>query len=197
MPVLELIEQRGLFRLTRFMTLAIILCLTVGLLVGVALFGSDLLPNHDSHVSYSTISSELHPTISKDQDGTSSRSSGDVPPFSLPKDLQPYFNDSQNQTVLMNHISGLSSDERQEYLSNLSEIVASAEKNKASVIDVINRYFEDKTSKIEAVKADQTSRLIRQIYIVAGFLSTIFLIALASLILVLLAIERNTRKSYA
>ena len=147
MPVLELIEQRGLFRLTRFLTLAIILCLTAGLLVGAALFGSDFLPNHDSHISYSTVSSELHPSGSNQAD-TSTNTSEAPLPSDLPKNLQPYFADSHNQSALMDHLSGLSSDERRDYLSNLSEIVVSAEKDKANVIDVVNRYFQDKGATI-------------------------------------------------
>jgi predicted PurR-regulated permease PerM len=61
MPVLETLEQRGLFRLTRFVAFIVVLFLTCGLIIGGVAFMGDFLPNHESHVSYSTIASELHP----------------------------------------------------------------------------------------------------------------------------------------
>jgi hypothetical protein len=108
--------------------------------------------------------------------------------------LQPYFSITQNRSVLKNHLIGLDSDERVDYLANLAEVVAAAKADGADVTDTINKYFEDKTPQMELAKADKTARILKQLYIAGAAASTVLLIALASLVLVLLAIERNTRR---
>lgn len=196
MPILESLEQRGLFRLTRLVAFVIVLFLTLALIIGATIFLKDLLPNQESHVSYSTISGELHAAPESDAN-TPSESVPRSPiqdDLRLPFVLQPYFSTEQNRTVLKNHLNGLDSDERDEYLTNLSEVVQLAKGHKENITDVINRYFEDKATKMDLAKLDRNSRVERQIYAGASAASAIFLIALASLVLVLLAIERNTRK---
>jgi len=196
MAVLEILEQRALFRLTRLVAFVIVLFLTIALLIGATMFVSDFLPNKESHVSYSTISSELHPAPQSD---ASTSSEGEPPPpkpdsLNLPFVLQPYFSTTDNLKVLKNHLSGLDSDERTDYLANLAEVVQEAKTQNADATEVINRYFEDKNTQMELAKLDRSARLERQLSVAGAAISTIFLIAMASLVLVLLAIERNTRK---
>jgi hypothetical protein len=90
-------------------------------------------------------------------------------------------------------MEGLDSSERIEYLNNLSQVVQESKSKGEDTTNVINKYFELKQTQIALAKADSAARTIRQLYIAASALSIMFLIALASLILVLLAIERNTR----
>jgi predicted PurR-regulated permease PerM len=196
MPVLEILEQRGLFRLTRFVAFIIVLLLTIGLVVGAVMFLDDFLPNHASHVSYSTIAGELRPAPQSNEPAPSESETQPLKQDSLrlPFVLQPYFSTTENRAVLKSHLSGLDSDEREDYLTNLAEVVQTAKEQNADVTAVINRYFEDKATQMELAKLDQTSRLERQLYVAGAAASTILLIALASLVLVLLAIERNTRK---
>lgn len=195
MPILETLEQRALFRLTRLLTFFIIVLLSIGLLIGIAFFASDFLPNGQTHVAYSTISGELHPATAAGSESNSttppSRSNDATP--EIPFVLQPYFSNSDNRQVLLGHLAGLDSDERRDYLDNLAEVVATAKEQGGDVVAVVNRYFEDKSSQMDLAKADKTARLLRQVYVIGGCISTLMLIALASLILVLLAIERNTR----
>jgi hypothetical protein len=195
MPVLESIEQRLLFRLTRFVAFIIVLVLTIGLVVGAILFLNDFLPNQEAHLTYSTIYSELH----------AQKPTTDVPAteeapqvatedtLKLPFVLQPLFSTTENRNVLKKHMADLDSDEREEYLSNLAEVVTQAKAQGDDTTAVVNQYFEDKEGKIALAKLDRSSRLERQLYVAAAAVSIVLLIAFASLILVLLAIERNTR----
>jgi hypothetical protein len=197
MPILQTVEQRLLFRLTRFVAFCIVLFLTLGLLIGALVFMSDFLPNKQSHISFSTLHNELHPSQAGGEDSTPD-ATPQIPQqdnLNLPLVLQPLFSTAQNRTVLKNHMSTLDSDERDEYLENLAEVVTEAKKRGDDVTEIVNRYFEDKTPQIELAKLDRASRLEHQLYIVGGAVSIILLISFASLILVLLAIERNTRGS--
>jgi hypothetical protein len=90
-------------------------------------------------------------------------------------------------------MEGLDSIERTEYLNNLSQVVKASQSSGEDTTNVINKYFELKQTQLALAKADSAARTLRWLYIAASALSIMFLIALASLILVLLAIERNTR----
>jgi len=95
----------------------------------------------------------------------------------------------------MHHMDGLDSSERTEYLDNLTQVVEEGKRSGEDTTKVINTYFELKQTQLALAKADSSARSMRQLYIVASAVSIMFLIALASLILVLLAIERNTRRN--
>jgi hypothetical protein len=196
MPVLESLEQRGLFRLTRLVAFLIVSILTLGLVVGGILFFKDFMPNEESHVSYTKLVHEIHPKSNSDepqnpQEPVPHVSEDDT--LTMPFEIQPYFSDTQNRTVLKNHMSGLDSAERTDYLDNMAEVVREAKSHNEDVTEVINRYFEDKATQMELAKLDRASRLQRQIYVAGSAVSLVLLISFASLILVLLAIERNTR----
>jgi len=197
MAVLESIERRGLFRLTRFLAFVVILALSLALVIGAVIFAGDLIPNRTPAVSFNEISRELHPAPEANQPGSNSSQPGDefqgAPSLDLPFVLQPYFSASDNREVLMRHMEGLDSTERTEYLNNLSQVVKASQSSGEDTTNVINKYFELKQTQLALAKADSTARTLRRLYIAASALSITFLIALASLILVLLAIERNTR----
>jgi hypothetical protein len=175
----------------------VILALSLALVIGAVIFAGDLIPNQSSDVSFNEISRELHPAPESNQHGLNTSQSREdsqsSPSLDLPFVLQPYFSSSDNRAVLMQHMEGLDSSERIEYLNNLSQVVQESKSKGEDTTNVINKYFELKQTQIALAKADSAARTIRQLYIAASALSIMFLIALASLILVLLAIERNTR----
>ncbi len=197
MAALEEIERRGLFRLTRFLAFTVIGVLSLGIVVAAVEFTNDFMPPQVNHrISYAKIQNELNPsatyTASPDESSTAkpTLTQGDIPPL-----LRPYFDTPRALAFLSDEVSGLTSEERSAYLINMSEVVAGARSDKAEVIPVIGQYMKDKRDQAAAERASQATRTQRQIYIAGGVISTLFLIALASLILVLLAIERNTRQS--
>lgn len=199
MPLLEVLETRALFRLTRLVAFTIIFVLTAALVIGASMFFKDLFPNDTSHVGYDQIYAELIHTApaktheSSEAPGTETQSQDDI---NLPFVLQPYFTDSANRNILKQHLDLLDSDDRAEFLSNLADVVNSAKNSGTSsdqIIAVINRYFVDKTEKLNLANLDKSARRERQLYVLGSAIALIGMIALASLILVLLAIERNTR----
>jgi hypothetical protein len=197
MALLETVETRLLFRLTRFLAFVAILALSLALFIGAFRFADELIPNQSSEVTFNEISRELHPAPEAIQPGSSSFQPGadsqSSPSLDLPFALQPYFSSSVNRAALMRQMEGLDSSERTEYLGNLSKVVKASESNREDTTNVINKYFELKQTQLNRAKADSAARTKRLIYIAASAFSIMFLIAMASLILVLLAIERNTR----
>jgi hypothetical protein len=197
MALLETVETRLLFRLIRFLAFVVILALSLVLVIGAVTFAGDLIPNQSSEVSFNEISRALHPAPEPNQYGSNTSQSREdsqsSPSLDLPFVLQPYFSSSDNRAALMQHMEGLDSSERIEYLNNLSQVVVTSKSKGEDTTNVINKYFELKQTQIALAKADSAARTTRQLYIAASALSVMSLIALASLILVLLAIERNTR----
>jgi hypothetical protein len=197
--LLESVERGALFRLTRFLAFVVILALSLALVIGAFTFAGDLVPNQSAKVSFSEISSELHPASESNQPGSVPsppvEGSQGSTSLDLPFVLQPYFSSADNRGVLMHHMDGLDSSERTEYLDNLTQVVEEGKRSGEDTTKVINTYFELKQTQLALAKADSSARSMRQLYIVASAVSIMFLIALASLILVLLAIERNTRRN--
>lgn len=146
MAVLESVERGALFRLTRFMAFVVILVLSLALVIGAFTFAGELVPNQSAQVSYTEISSELHPAPESNQYGSNPSPSVDGSQNSqsldLPFVLQPYFSSSDNREVLMHHMEGLDSSDRTEYLDNLSKVVEEGKRKGEDTTKVINTYFE-------------------------------------------------------
>jgi hypothetical protein len=164
--------------------------------VGAVIFADDFVPRESPTVSYRKVWLQLHPQAAP-APGTSrtAQSEGDTDPAAvdLPVQLLPYFT-SDSKRALYEHLSRIDVDERKDYLANLVNVMNEAKVRGELDDDVINTYYELKDSQIELAKDGHALRTTSQIYILGGAASTLFLIALFSLILVLLAIERNTRR---
>jgi hypothetical protein len=90
-------------------------------------------------------------------------------------------------------LSGMSLADQQEYVDNMAEVVDAAKKSGLSDTDAIGTYIQMKDTQIEIATAQHAERTQMRIYVAEATGSTFGLIGLFSLILVLLAIERNTR----
>ncbi len=197
MPILDELERRALFRLTRSLALIVVFVLTLGLVVGAVIFADDFVPRESPTVSYRKVWLQLHPQAAPAPDTSrTAQSEGDTDPAAvdLPVQLLPYFTSSDSKRALYEHLSRIGVDERKDYLGNLANVMNEAKVRGELDDDVINTYYELKDSQIELAKDGHALRTTTQIYILSGAASTLFLIALFSLILVLLAIERNTRR---
>ena len=112
--------------------------------------------------------------------------------FQIPFSLQGYVS-GDNAQILRNHVDEVPAEERQAYLDELGTVVTAAQSNEIDPVTAINAYMDAKSERYKqaAMKSAQkwdTLKLVGEIS-AAGLL----LVALFSLVLVLLAIERNTR----
>jgi wobble nucleotide-excising tRNase len=102
----------------------------------------------------------------------------------------------ENKKVVEGWLEPLGPSERQDFLDNMAEVITAAEKQRVDIVAAINRYKELKLAKIAEAKqgSDFIGITIRPLNVVIGIFFQLALIALISLVLVLLAIERNTRR---
>ena len=99
--------------------------------------------------------------------------------------------------TLNNHISSL--DQQQDYVENMSEVLREAKSNNPNIthdelFNVVNKYTRLKDSKMASSGAEQYIEMAKKIGYVAGIFTMMFLLTMVSMVLVLLSIERNTRK---
>jgi hypothetical protein len=93
-------------------------------------------------------------------------------------------------------MSGLDTSDRQEYLDNLGDVIQAAKSAGLSDTDAINTYFRMKDRQLESIAAQKATRMQTTTIVIEGTASALGLIGIFSLILVLLAIERNTRPEH-
>ena len=192
MSILDSVERGVLFTLTRLVTLVIILAFCVPLVMGgiiyLHFFGGG------SHVSYDDIYDELHPQSSHPYPkAVASTESAQAAPPSIPESLKPYFATAEAQQDWNRHLEQLSAKDQREYVDNLSQVVRSAGSGE-DIPQVIQQYFLDKDRRIGRTPPDAAILWGSRIGLGLFTVLTMILVALASLILVLLAIERNTRQ---
>lgn len=120
-----------------------------------------------------------------------------LPSVKLPFVLQKHFNTPEKIQTLNNWLNALVSTmgDRQEFIDEMAATVVEAEKHKLSSNEAINKYKELKFKKLELEQSTKAERRTLQLYYAGAVVGAVALIALFSLILVLLAIERNTRRT--
>jgi hypothetical protein len=104
-----------------------------------------------------------------------------------------YLSDQSNKSVLEGWLRGLDADQRQDFLDNLEDVIKYAEQNNLDVIQAVNTYRELKLQKYRAAESKAADARISRYGTIGGIVAAVMLIVALSLVLVVLAIERNTR----
>jgi hypothetical protein len=196
-------ERRFLFGLTRLVAMALIFSLLVAIAVGGVLFGGGLGEPQTTKVSTDEVMDAIRPppvvaAVPKAyQPSQTTLVSNELPNVKMPFVLQKHFSSPENLRILKDWLDDLPRERRQEFIDEMAAATGEAEEQKLDPTAAINKYRTIKMEKLEAerlAKAQQQTLLLQY----AGATAVgIALIALFSLILVLLAIERNTRRVQA
>lgn len=190
MKVLTAFERMILFNFLRFATLAAVCLLAFAGWSGYAAI-RDQQPT--THITLKDVEAEIgHKQPAK-------KDASNLPPELTPDEkfeklglyesAKVMFDSKDNRAVLLGWVENLSDEDRKDFIANLNEISV------APNIDAprINKFKELKLRKLAANPfgryMDQTKKLAAGLFIIA----MVGLIGLFSLVLVLLAIERNTR----
>lgn len=202
MSMVEGFERKALFNITRGVALV---CVTVFLLgiVGGVIYGVSVWQEQvNTKISPQEIVDQLKPV--EQPKVVAQQPQGSQPPvdqgpaqsplagFRIPFSLQKYVS-GDNAQIVRTHLNAVPAEDRQAYLDELGAVVAAAETNKINAIEAINTYMDAKSERYKQAAAQtvqkwETLKLVGEVT-AAGLL----LVALFSLVLVLLAIERNTR----
>jgi len=111
----------------------------------------------------------------------------------FPANVKKYLS-GDNEQILEDWISAIQGhDKKQDFITNMSEVITDAENNNLEVVNVINNYKTLKFSKLTKSEIEQYKDMGQEVALYSAIFGLLIFIALMSLILVLLAIERNTR----
>lgn len=198
-------ERQVLFRISRFVAFTICFLLFLSLVGGaIYLFNSGRATSEKPDPS--AIAQSLKPApepaapaaeSADDTHGTAGETSSVPQPalfgVKLPPVLQEQFLNEANQKVLRDWLDELPQEERQSFIDGLAKTVDEARKVGVADADALNRYHEEYSDYLNSKKVAEAAANSQRLYIVGALVSTLMLLALFSLVLVLLAIERNTR----
>ena len=199
MPIFDNFEKKFLFGLTRIFAMLIILGILISIGLGGIMF-ANLSKGVNTKVTASEVINEIKPPEDTSSNGSVSPTqltdrSNFLPSIKMPFILQKHFNDPENVKLLSGWLDIIPADTRQNFIDEMAAAVTEAEKNKLSATDAINKYKELKFKKLDAESSEKSTRQTQRLYFAGTVFGAVALIALFSLILVLLAIERNTRRS--
>lgn len=200
MHIFDNFERNFLFGLTRIFAMLIILGILIAIGIGGMLFGG-FYGGIDTKVTALEVLDSIKPPVITNTPSTDINSSTQttenanaLPSVKMPFVLQKHFNTPESLQILKDWLDVLAISNRQEFINEMAATVTEAEKLKLSPSEAINKYKELKFRRLEAEQSAQAERRTQQLYYAGAVVGAVALIALFSLILVLLAIERNTRR---
>ena len=198
MSFLNTFEQRGLFNLTRYLAIFLISIFMISMILSFLFLVFSISKTYEAKVTQNEVFDQINydeaikPTYSEAR-VEEKIDPNILPGIKIPFVLQKYFSKSENRNILLNRLNGLRPEKRQQYLDNMANIVVAGEKENYDPVKIINIYMKLEQKKLSKALAQKQSDHQFRKYLVAFILSMLALVALFSLILVLLAIERNTR----
>jgi len=200
MSVLTTIERKFLFNLTRILALLVIAVLVLAVVVGAVMTEKSRTAGDSSAVAPQEVVDVIKPKPNAAQsdsgqapDTPSPRDLGLLPGVKLSFALQKHFSTPENVVALNNWLRAIPEEQRQNFLDEMSATVTEAERQQLDPIQAINAFHELKMQKLADKKVHDEAQKQAEILAVEAGAAALGFIALFSLILVLLAIERNTR----
>jgi len=121
---------------------------------------------------------------------TFQQSTTDVP---IPAEIDKYLGSEENRNIFRGWISDLDLEQKKDYVSNLSALVREAERKGENVTDIINQYRLIKPAKLATGQWEKYAQEAQKGATILFISILLAMVGLFSLVLVLLAIERNTR----
>lgn len=170
---------------------------TIGLLIALAGLALGILRYWSIEESTWVSHKEVRRTLNPPQDALSTV----IPQTNLPANVEKYIRSGawdleagrDNREVFLGWLDNLKESQKSEFILNLSDVIAVAEKQSDDIIDVIKRYKDLKLHRLGANLSGKYEEQASKAATVAFIIATMMLTVLMSLVLVLLAIERNTR----
>jgi hypothetical protein len=184
--------ERFVFVVTRLL----VALTALGAVIGIALCALFLIGKFDkpTSVSYEEVKQSLSNQPSSETPSIEKKSGEAAPVYNLPASLKPYLSENNRRTFdgWMRSID--SEDKRAEFLSELSAVVKAAETDGKDITEVINKYKELKFQKLSLSPFDKYQTLAAKAGVTAMLFGLVFLLVILALALVLMAIERHSRR---
>lgn len=185
-------EHKVLFRITRWGALALCMLLFLALLGSclmlVGTLSSGVERPDPTEVATSDDSTNTNPGSGDLSEAESSPLDG----LEMPPNLLEQFLSANNGPILTNWLKAVERDERQSFLDDLSEAASTAKAAGKDEAQAINAYHSRYVAYVEERQVAEAATTATRLLIFSVIGSALALIALFSLVLVLMAIERNT-----
>lgn len=197
--------ERFLFTCTRvFALVAGALCL-VGVVGSVFLLFT-LFDTSGTHVSYADVQA-----VAEAPSGSDEADNVAIPGVALPANVQLHLV-GNNRKILRGWLDGLDADQKKDFLQNMSEVIqvaeqsdvrktlrgavpgAVAEQSAVDIVEAINKYKTLKLQKLATNSIERYAIQVRRGAVIGLIAFMVLVLATSSLGLVLLSIERNTRR---
>ena len=181
--------ERLVFGITRFVAL-----LGAGaVLIGIVGLTFILLSpkGGDEKVTYDDVVKEQ--SASSNQKSSSLRSDDSYfPTVPLPSELKPFIK-GDDIAVVTGWIQGLPEDQQRDFLKNMAEVAIKAKSRGADTPDAMNTYKIIKLKRLQQNELGQYTRMAVRAGYISGIFGLLLILCILGLVLVMLAIERNTR----
>ena len=193
-------ERKVLFRITRWLALALSLLLFLALIgAGLMMLGT-LTSGLRKPEPADSVTLASNDSTSTTQSPASAGTLSTAPANALhgvrmPPALQEIFLTEQNRNALSGWLDSIEANERQDFVDALGEAADAATAAETDPTDAINDYRQRYQAYVAERDADEAIAMAKRLQILAAIGSALALIGLFSLVLVLMAIERNTRNT--
>jgi hypothetical protein len=205
MSAWDTFEQKGLFRGIRFLAILFIFILVAGFAFGCYVAYDQLSPAKPVAINANEVIDQIKPAP---EVAAPAPATGEVAPapapktrtvsplagYKIPFPLQKMVSSEDNAKWLSRFLKAEPPEYTDQILNELSSVVQAADEQHVDEADAVNAYHEMKVDRIQAEEAAKAGRKTLMTYFAEGAAAIILLVALLGLILVLLAIERNTRQ---
>lgn len=199
MIIFDTFERDFLFRLTRFVAMFFIFCLLLGITIGGYCIGLYVCNSPNTPVTPSEVMQAIKPpkpiapANGQDENSSSPAAQDILPSVKIPFILQKYLN-LENLQLVRSWLNEVPGDRQNEFLNEMAAVAQEAEKTGTNPIDAINKFYELKMKALARDKTVKDEQHTTLLYYSIAAATAIIGIAQFSLILVLLAVERNTRR---
>jgi len=180
--------EKTLFGITRTFALggsAFILLMIVALILKL------MFSHENTAVTYNQVAAEILGGSSVGEESGGAESKRPIL-VEIPDKLKEYFKGS-NESILREWLENLDETQQKDFIRNLVQVVKKAESNKTDVLKAINAYKYLKFSKFRTIENNKYQVMIGRIGVIASVFIMLLILSVLSLVLVMLAIERNTR----
>lgn len=195
-------ERQVLFRIARFVAFSICFLLFVAM-IGGAVYAVAYGPERAERPDAANVAQSLKPLAEVPSDGQPA-AQGSLGPATLssdsvlrgvriPPSLQEMMLDADNQQIFHNWLSAIPDEERQAFIDGAAKAVEEARRIAVNDAQAINNYHQQFDAYITKKAMSEAAAKQMRMYAAGFVLATLMLLAMFSLVLVLLAIERNTR----
>lgn len=179
--------ERILFGFTRGIALAgsLVAIVAAGLILVNLLWSAE----KKTQITYD----ELRPNLQPVKNASEKADTVPADKIVIPENVKKYFSVNENEIVRWTGTTNFT--DLQDYLRNLSIVIEDAEKKNDNVFDILSKYKAAKLKKLQKTQYEEYQKIAVQVAQLATVFGLVLFIGLMSLILVMLAVERNTRKS--